>query len=210
MLYFLNLIRYKNLFIIALTQLLFKYFLIDAFFTETALTYWQFILLVASTLFIAAGGYIINDIQDIVIDKINKPKKGVVGTHISQKTAYYIYIGCTFIGVFVGFYLANAIERSGFSVLFVLTAGLLYYYAISLKRYLLLGNIIISFFTALSILLIGLFDVLPILTEVNIFLVKYVFNILLIYSSFAFYTNLLREIIKDIEDIDGGNSVLLE
>lgn len=203
MLHFLNLIRYKNLIIIAGTQLLFKYFLIDVFFRETALSYGQFALLIIATLCIAAAGYIINDIQDIEIDKINKPEQLIIDKHISEKRANYFYIALNFIGVLSGFYISSAIDRSGFAVLFVLISGLLYLYATSLKQYLIISNVVVSLLVSISILIIGLFDVLPIMTETNEFLVKYHFKILLIYTGFAFYINLLREIIKDIQDVDG-------
>lgn len=202
----LNLIRYKNLLIIAGTQFLFKYFLIDTFFKETALPDWQFILLVLATVCIAAAGNIINDIQDIEIDKINKPKKLIVGKHISEKTANSLYIILNIIGVIIGFYIANSIGKSGFAVIFVLISGLLYYYATTLKRYLIISNIMISTLVSLSILIIGLFDVLPMMNNTNEFLVKYQFKILLIYAAFAFFMTLLREIIKDIQDVDGDHA----
>ncbi|NAS29983.1 prenyltransferase [Flavobacteriaceae bacterium R38] len=203
MLHFLNLIRYKNLMIIAGTQLLFKFFLIDTFFKETALSDGQFILLIIATLCIAAAGYIINDIQDVEIDKINKPEQLIINQHISEKRANNFYLIFNFIGVLLGFYISNIIGKTGFAVVFVLISGLLYLYATSLKQYLIISNIVVAILVSISILIIGLFDVLPIMTTTNEFLVKYHFKILLIYTGFAFYTNLLREVIKDIQDIDG-------
>ena len=69
---FFNLIRFKNLVIIALTQFVIKYSLINYFVIDFVLTDVQFSLLVAATLLITAGGYIINDIYDVETDKINK------------------------------------------------------------------------------------------------------------------------------------------
>ncbi len=205
MISFFNLIRYKNLIIIGGTQLLFKYFLINAFFRDTALLDWQFFILVFATVCIAAAGYVINDIQDIEIDKINKPKKRIVENNISEKPANYIYIILNITGVLIGFYISNTIEKTSFAILFVLISGALYFYATTLKKYILISNIIVSFLVAISILIIGIFDVLPIKTETNTFLVNYFFKMLLLYAIFAFFINLLREIIKDIQDINGDH-----
>jgi len=62
-----------------------------------------FTFLVIATVFIAAGGYIINDIIDITADKINKPKKRIVGVSIDQKRAKFLYYILTFVGVGFGF-----------------------------------------------------------------------------------------------------------
>ena len=67
-----NLIRYKNLILIALVQVLIKYAMFPAFNVDTTLSTFQFIILVISTVCIAAGGYIINDIFDVETDAINK------------------------------------------------------------------------------------------------------------------------------------------
>ncbi|NER14033.1 prenyltransferase [Leptobacterium flavescens] len=203
MMRFLNLIRYPNLIIIGLTQVLFKHFLIDSFFRETALSNMEFGMLVLATLCIAAGGNIINDIQDQEIDQVNRPAKRIVGRSISEKQANNAYLILTFAGVALGFYISNLIGKSGFAVLFVMIAGLLYFYATTIKQILIINNLLVSLLVAASILIIGIFDVLPLISETNEYVVKYLFRILLIYSAFAFFINFMREIIKDIEDVDG-------
>ena len=72
---FLKLIRLKNLTIVALTQLLIKFSLINPFVDNFILTNAQFYLLVLATVFITASGYIINDIYDVATDTINKNQK---------------------------------------------------------------------------------------------------------------------------------------
>ncbi|WP_340199041.1 geranylgeranylglycerol-phosphate geranylgeranyltransferase [Ascidiimonas sp. W6] len=201
--HFLYLIRYKNLLIIGLTQWLFKWILIDLFFKNSALSNTRFIYLILATICIAAAGNIINDIQDVSIDRINKPEKVIIGKKISEKTANWFYILLNIIGVALGFYVASVVDKSSFAVLFVLISGLLYYYSVSLKKVPLAGNILISILVALTVLIVGIFTLLPIISDANQFLVKYVFKILFWYSCFAFYINLLRELIKDIEDVNG-------
>lgn len=119
MIHFLNLIRWKNLLMIALVQYLIKYALLLPFFEShsviTTLKPLGFFILVMATIFIAAGGYVINDIYDIETDKVNKPDKTIVGKHISEKNALYLFIILNVIGVGLGFYLSNGIDKSGFS-----------------------------------------------------------------------------------------------
>jgi len=202
----LNLIRYKNLLFIILIQSLIKYVLFEAFKLETTLSDIHFSLLVLASLCIAAGGYIINDIFDVNIDAINKADKQIVSKHISEKMAYNYYLFFTATGVFIGFYLSNHIGFPGFSALFILLAALLYVYATYLKSIMLIGNIVISFLVATSILIVGLFELFPSISSQNIILYQEVFSILIKYAFFAFLLTLLREIIKDIEDINGDQN----
>ena len=199
----LNLIRWKNLLMIALVQYLIKYALLIPFGVEITLNTFGFSLLVLSTLSIAAAGYIINDIYDVETDLVNKPDKVIIGKTISEKKAYYLFIAFNVIGVLVGFYLSHLVGRSGFFALFVIISGLLYLYASYLKQILLVGNIVISILVAMSLVLVGLFELLPVVTTQNQETQLTFFKIIFDYAVFAFILNLLREMIKDIEDIDG-------
>ncbi len=193
--------------LIALVQLLIKYALFEPFLETTNLTItlngFGFGLLVFSTLCIAAAGNIINDIYDVETDLVNKPSKVIVGSKISEKTANILFITFNVIGVLIGFYLSNLVGRSGFFALFVIISALLYVYASYLKPTLLIGNIIISVLVALSILIVGVFELIPVITEQNKATQLTFFKILLDYALFAFLINLVRELIKDLEDVDG-------
>lgn len=188
---------------IALAQYLIKYALLEPFGATTALDELGILLLILATVCIAAAGNIINDIYDMETDTINKPKKVIVGISISEKTAYNLFIAFNLIGVALGLYLSNRIGKSPFFSIFVLISGLLYIYASYLKRTLIIGNIIISLLVASSILIVGLFELTPTLTPYNRNLQLSFFSIILDYALFAFIINLLREIAKDIEDING-------
>lgn len=203
MIHFLNLIRWKNLLIIALVQVLIKYALFKPFNIDVTLDGFGFSLLVIATLCIAAAGNIINDIYDIDTDLINKPEKVIVGKFISEPKAFNLFLVLTIIGVCIGFYLSNLIGKTGFSAIFIFTSALLYLYSSSLKQTILIGNIIVSVLVAMSIIIIGLFDLLPVITPENQQTQLTMFKILLDYALFAFVINLLREIIKDMEDMDG-------
>ncbi len=184
-------------------QLVLRYGFLQPQDIPLALNDWQFILLVLATVCLAAGGYIINDIMDSETDFINKPEKVLVGQHISEYDAYNYYIGFNIVGVGLGFYLSNVIDSAGFSALFIIIAATLYLYATSLKQSLLVGNIIVSLLLALSVIIVGIFDLYPVITPDNQSVMSIFFEILLDYAFVVFFINLLREIVKDMEDING-------
>ncbi|GAA4897736.1 geranylgeranylglycerol-phosphate geranylgeranyltransferase [Flaviramulus aquimarinus] len=188
---------------IALVQLLIKYALLEPFGVSTSLDGFGIMLLILATISIAAAGNIINDINDIETDIINKPEKVIIGKSISEKTAYNLFIILNLIGVGLGFYLSHKVNRAPFFSIFVIISVLLYVYATYLKRTFLIGNIIISILVALSLIIVGVFELLPNIMPSNQQTQIVFFKIILDYALFAFSINLLREIAKDIEDIDG-------
>jgi 4-hydroxybenzoate polyprenyltransferase len=200
---FLKLIRYQNLLMLAFMQLIFRYGFLKLQNIPLALTDWQYLLLVLSTVLIAAGGYIINNIFDQNTDNDNKPNSVIVGKSISEANAYSIYVSLNSIGVSIGFYLSNVIEKPGFAAIFILIAATLYFYATSLKQMMLIGNIIVALLLSFSIIIIGVFDLFPVVNPENQPLMANLFSILIDYSIFAFCINFIREIVKDLEDMDG-------
>jgi 4-hydroxybenzoate polyprenyltransferase len=188
---------------IALVQLLIKYALLEPYGVQTSLNTLGISLLILATTCIAAAGNIINDIYDVETDFINKPDKLIVGKSISEKTAYNLFITLNLIGVGIGFYLSNMIGKSAFFSLFVIISALLYVYASYLKRMLLIGNIVVSILVALSLIIVGVFELLPDINSQNQSLQLFFFKIIFNYAVFAFMINLLREITKDLEDIHG-------
>lgn len=200
---FLKLIRYKNLLMLAFMQLLFRYAFLKQQDIPLALADWQYGLLVLSTVLIAAAGYVINNIYDVATDSINKPNDVVIGKGISETAGYNIYIVLNITGVSIGFYLSNIIMRPGFATLFILIASLLYFYSTSLKQIMILGNFIVALLLAFSVLIIGVFDLFPATTVENRAQMASLFSILTDYALFAFMINFIREIIKDIEDVNG-------
>lgn len=200
---YLKLIRYQNLLLLAFMQLVFRYGFLKLQKIDLALTHFQYGLLVLSTVLIAAGGYVINDIFDQETDDENKPTKRIVGNHISETKAYNLYAALTIAGVIIGFILSNQIYRSGFFTIFIFIAALLYFYATSLKQMLLLGNIAVAFLLGFSVLIIAFFDIFPATADDNRPVMSIIFGILKDYAIFAFIINFIREIVKDCEDIKG-------
>ena len=200
---FLNLIRWKNLVMIAMVQLLLKYAFLESFGAQTSLNTLGITLLILATVCIAAAGNIINDICDVETDFINKPDKLIIGNTISEKTAYNLFIILNVLGVGIGFYLSHWVGKSAFFSIFVIISVLLYVYATYLKQTFLIGNIVISLLVALSILIVGVFELLPSITSLNRQVQLTYFEVIFNYAVFAFIVNLLREIVKDLEDIEG-------
>ena len=184
-------------------QLVFRYVFFKSQDIPLALADWQYGLFVLSTVLIAAGGYVINNIFDQHTDTINKPNTVVIGKSISETQGYNIYIALTATGVSIGFYLSNVIAKPGFATIFILIAATLYLYATSLKQMMLIGNIMVALLLSFSVVIIGIFDLFPTIHEGNQQQMANLFSILLDYTIFAFMINLLREIVKDIEDVDG-------
>lgn len=211
MIHFLNLIRWKNLLMIALVQILIKYALLLPFNESqgvtTTLSTFAFIILVIATLCIAAGGYIINDIYDIDTDKVNKPSKVIINKHISEKDGYTYFMLLNVIGVGLGFYLSYLINYSSLFVVFFISSALLYIYSTALKQMFLIGNIVVSIVVALSILVVGIFELIPSMVSFNNVANMPFLEIIRDYAIFAFLINLVREVIKDIEDINGDHKI---
>ena len=200
---FLQLVRWKNLLMIAVIQVLFKYVYFPIFLVDETLSNLNFSVLVLATISIAAAGYIINDIFDIKADNVNKPQKVIINRIISIKRGYFYYNLLNVIGILAGLFVAYHSKKLSFIALFIITALLLKLYNSNFKKIPLLGNIVISLLVSLSILIVGIFDIIPAVNEDNVVSQYYAFKVLTDYAIFAFMFMLLREIVKDIEDVNG-------
>jgi 4-hydroxybenzoate polyprenyltransferase len=202
---YLKLIRFQNLIMLALMQLLFRYGFLNYQSIPLALNDWQYLLLVFATVMIAAGGYVINNIMDQATDNYNKPNQVVVGKGISETNAYNVYFLVTVLGVGSGFYLSNVIAKPGFAAIFIIISATLYLYATTLKQLLLIGNFVVALLLAFSVIIIGIFDLFPVINPENKTVMRGLFSILLDYALFAFLINFIREIVKDMEDVNGDH-----
>ena len=209
MISFFQLIRYKNLLMVLLTMILTKYALINSFISDPSLTSIDFIILSLSILFITAGGYIINDLYDIEADTINKPLKVFISKSISKKNAWFIYLLSSTLGVSLGIYLSIIKNIDFLSFYFFGTTLLLFLYSVLLKKQVFIGNLCISLLVTLPIYLLYKFDSNNI-TISNILQYFFLSIAVFYYMFFAFLTTMIREIIKDIEDINGDYTVKLK
>ena len=194
-----KIIRWKNLIIISLSQIFIKFFFIDFFIQKDQLLNENFVILLIVTILIAASGYIVNDIYDYNLDQINKPEKVVLGKFLKSRDAIIIYMMFNCLAIVLSIFLCMKIEQEIYILVFLLIIYCLWLYSKKLKKYKIIGNILIAFFISLSILNVPLFSYKNILSDDRFF----VFLIISIFSVLAFLINVKREIIKDIEDIEG-------
>jgi 4-hydroxybenzoate polyprenyltransferase len=192
---------------IILIQYLFKYVLFEKFDLLVALNELHFALLTLSTVCIAIAGYIINDINDVKADIVNKPDRLFIDRKIVRSTAQYLFYGFNTLGLGLGMYLSYYIGHTSYFFIYVLTAFLLYKYANYFKFKFLIGNIIISLIILLSIVLVLLFDLMPVTSNYNLSSQMTVLKILVIFGIYGFFFTFLREVVKDIEDIEGDKAM---
>lgn len=206
---FLKLIRFPNLLIVAFTQYLLNYLvLLPALKTarlSPTLNAFHFFLFVLTTLIIAAGGYVINDLTDYKIDCINKPEKVIVNKIISLKTARHYYLALTIFGFVISGYLALYVNNLPLLIIYPIAVGLLYFYSRHLKKTALLGNSIVALFCAFvaGIVLFAERESYFQLKKIAPPIADEIWLLFLGYSIFALLSTLFREIVKDLEDRQG-------
>lgn len=207
--YFLKLIRWPNLIMIALIQLLVKIFIIKGLAVPHMLSNFEYFLGILCTTLLAAAGYLINDYYDEANDAINKPERMIIGKHIAKKDALSYYIFMSFLALLIGTYLAYIVDWLSLAFIPLLATIVLYLYAYDFKRRLLIGNILVSLMTALPIWLIAVFDILPGLELYadRAELMASVFKMIGVYGLFAAIMNFIREIAKDAEDLEGDKAM---
>ncbi|MBA3663479.1 MAG: geranylgeranylglycerol-phosphate geranylgeranyltransferase [Bacteroidetes bacterium] len=213
---FLKLIRLENLIMIALTQYLIRYFVLQKIFVtngiQLGLNNTLFNVLVFSTVLIAAAGYIINDYFDVKTDLINHPDTVVIDKVIKRRWAIILHIAFTIAGVFLGVLCALKTGYLRLAVFHIVAATLLWFYSTHFKKQLLVGNIVVSLLTA-SVAFIpfvyemGLMQrIHPGFNEHYTLVIISCLKVVFIFSMFAFITSMAREIIKDMEDFKGDKA----
>jgi len=206
---FFRLIRWPNLVFIALTQMLFRYFILDFVYQENDLAYESiklnellFFLLMAASVCIAAAGYIINDYFDVNIDQVNKSSKVIIGTYIKRRWAIFFHAILSLTGFILSLYIGYKLNNIYLPFFNSIAIALLWFYSTTFKKKLLVGNVIISLLTAWVILVLTLseyrFRISP-----EDFVWQRILKVSFVYAGFAFIISLIREVIKDMEDIEG-------
>jgi 4-hydroxybenzoate polyprenyltransferase len=206
---FFRLIRFQNLLIVALTQVLLYYKILLPAYQVNAISPrldgQHFLMFVAVTLIITACGYIINDIYDLPSDLINRPKRVLVQQQISLQVATWLYATFGIWGFLIALYLAFYVQMLPLINLYWVAFLFLFWYTQRLKKEPLLGNVLVALMcagVAAAVWLAeapkikALYDASP--TDAN-----FVWNTFLWYFLFAFFSTLFREIVKDLEDQTG-------
>ena len=175
-----------NLLMVGFAQMMAAHFLIETSADGIpVLEDYKLYLLVLSTIMITAAGYMINDYYDVKIDYVNRPKEVIVGKGIKRRMVIILHSIINFTAIGLGALVSPKVAMVDFFAAF-----LLWLYSNQLKREPFIGNLTVAFLTGLSIYLVAFFYQKSEL-------------LVLTYAIFAFFLNLIREIIKDIEDRHG-------
>lgn len=192
-----RLVRVQNLLIVVLTQYTARVYLVGPqsagpyAANSSRITFWSLLTdtdlfgLSLSTVCIAAAGYIINDYFDIKIDIVNKPERVVIGRYLKRRVAMGAHQFLNVLGCLIGLYMSRWVF-----VLDVVSVSLLWFYSAHFKRQPFIGNLIVSFLTALSLIVLAVYY-------------RHNTTLILSYAAFSFCLTLVREIIKDMEDVKG-------
>ncbi len=207
---FIQLIRWPNLLFIALTQTIFLYCIERPIF-HNASVYTNvhggyFVMLVIASVFIAAAGNIINDYFDLNIDQINKPQKVVVDKIISRRWVILWHLILSLTGIILGVIIDFNTPVRFLGLANLVSVLILFFYSVSLKKKFLIGNVLISLLTAWVILVIAYCEtnhLLNVFKKGTSLEVDKLSRLTFLYAGFAFIISLIREIIKDMEDVEG-------
>jgi 4-hydroxybenzoate polyprenyltransferase len=216
MISYFKLIRFWNLVFIAFIQYVMRQIvlvpILQVFGFENASDTNMIFLLIAGTVPIAAGGYVLNDYFDVKIDLINRPDKQIVGNTITRNKAMILHQVLTGIGVACGLLLAFLSRSFTLAFIFIVVPGLLWFYSASYKRQFLTGNLVIAFVAALTVLVVGITELAFLQKEYG----KLIFETPIPgqfygwiggFALFSFLCTWIREIIKDMEDEKGDREM---
>jgi len=217
-----SLIRYKNVAFVGLTMYLIRYCVLKPVIDYSPykpmldidlsfqLSDGLFFMLVLSTMMITAAGYAINDYFDRKTDLVNRPSKVIVSTHVSRRSAIVLHWIFSVIGIALGYWVSIAIGKFNLGMIFVIASGSLWFYSSNFSSQLIVGNILVALLVAIVPMLVFVFDMIPLIEHYGGTLNKLFINQMLFwvlgFAYFAFLTNFIREIVKDMEDLEGDNA----
>ena len=198
---FLFAIRPINLLIVFLNQSIFFFLYIKTGLVKLGLTPqlsdFQFFLFSTVTIILAASSYLINDYYDIEIDKLNQIRK----SNLSKRDLLVCYLALLITGTIIALFISFSIQKWHLFCIYPLVAFLLFLYSYKFKLTGVIGNLVVAGFTAFVSLILLIAE--PQLLTNNNNEIKLVCNIIVAFSLFGFLSNLIREMIKDVEDQEG-------
>jgi 4-hydroxybenzoate polyprenyltransferase len=191
---FFRLIRINNLFIIVITLTGVWYGAVHSLSLNSSFI--SYLLMILFTILIAGAGNAINDYFDVKADRINRPKRQVIEKTIKKRWAIIIHWGFNLIALVISIYLSIHLHSWFYVFIHLFATTLLWVYSIFLKRVYFISNLSISVLVAI-VPVLGYKTML----DLNLIILDMRFPILLTLG--AFVTNLTREIIKDVQDMEG-------
>lgn len=213
---YLKLIRIQNLLFILLIQYLIRQFVVVPILLthgiDLSTEKLYLFLLMGATVFIAAGAYVLNDYFDLKIDAINKPDRQFVGKSISRRKAMLLHQILTVIGVLLGILLSYYSKSYSLLLVFIVIPGLLWFYSASYKRQFMVGNVVVALVAGLTVFMVGIVEV-AILRQyyfslvANTGIAEQIFAWTGGFALFSFLLTWIREVIKDMEDLEGDREM---
>lgn len=214
LLQFCRLIRLGNVAFVGAFQYLLRYMVVlptlAIWDIEPALSDWQFALLAIATMALTASGNAINDYFDVRCDSINRPQQIVVDRYISRKATILIHVLLTLVGVFIGLYIAFIFGKETYALFFISIPAMLWFYSTYFKKQILIGNMLVALLTAAVAFVVVSVEIAAIVKTrgpeiINSAACDYAWKYTAAYAFFSFICTLAREIIKDIEDVNGDS-----
>lgn len=207
LIHFLRLVRWPNLLFILLAESLFHFFIYKPLYPNLALTAdYPFYFIVATSICIAAAGYIINDYFDVNIDQVNKPNLVVVGAYISRRWVIFWHLILSMGGVYLSLIAFPFQQYIHVHFSNLATILILWFYSTNFKRNFLIGNVVIAVLTAwtIGVVYFSKFTIIQLAhpTQMQAADLRFL-KLMILYSSFAFILTLVREALKDMEDMIG-------
>ncbi len=198
-------LRWPNLCIVALTQVLVQYALIERYVGYVELPFPHFLLFVFVTVLIAASGYVVNDLYDLPTDRINKPDKLWIGRHVRKAVAWRYYLGMVAVGAVIAAGLAAYVDALHLWGIYLLAVGSMFSYSKWLKGRPFWGNLLVALFTAFVVWIVWFANrhVLATFAERQPHTAAWLWAMVHGYCLFALLSTLMREMIKDLEDETG-------
>ena len=213
MLDILKVIPWKNLLFLALMMVLVERLiscaiLAKALFGSVLLPHWVLLLLVLAVVFIAAGGYAINDYFDVRIDAVNRPDRLIVTRTLTKQQAMLTHQILTVLGVLMGLVVSYKVRSWSLALIMIFVPGMLWFYSSSYKRQFFLGNLIVALVVALAPLSVAIADTAYLSKQYGEILAytqltRQIWSWIGCISLFAFLLTLAREIVKDLQDQEG-------
>lgn len=224
MIHFLKLVRPVNLIIVGITMYSIRFFYFDLANLNLNSNYSElheqidFLLLVFSTILIAAAGNIINDYFDVKADRVNRPERLIISKHIKQRWAIISHWTLNGIAFLIAIYLSARYHTFWYVFVHLISINTLWFYSMYFKKKILIGNFLIASLTALVPILCGIhfyivgnLDPLISLSDTNfpawIYFLAFDGKFIYGMAFFAFILNFSREIVKDIQDVAGDKVI---
>ena len=217
---YLKIIRWPNLLIVPFTMILMRYCIIKPILdyqysiqlgevVTLQLSEIYFTILILINVLQGAAGYVINDYFDRKIDTINRPDEVIVDRTLPRRHAIIYHSVLNALAILLAAVFAWHFGRISILLFYLMISGLYWLYSTTYKKQLLVGNIVVALVTASIPIQEGIFECAELTRAYgfNIIAKGLTFKPILYWTAgfafFAFLTNLIREIVKDMEDVEG-------